>query len=75
MTVFTGMIIKIIYFFEALIIWGVSFYFFSGSGIPSSISSILSLLIFIVCLAIFFPKIKDVLGAVVREIGKLMGHS
>ena len=71
MTIFTGVFVKIIYFFLSLIVWAGSNYLFVSSGIPTSISAILSFLAFIASLTVFFPTVRDVLEKIVDGVNKL----
>ena len=72
MAIFTGVFVKIVYFVISLIVWAGSNYFFVSSGIPASISSILSFLAFLASLAVFFPKVRDVLQSIVETIRDLV---
>ena len=67
-----GVWVKIIYFIICLFVWAGSYNFFIDAGIPSQYSAILSFLAFIASLAVFFQKVKEVLGKIVDAIQELI---
>jgi len=74
MSIFTGVIIKLIYLGISLLVWWISYLFFVGAGLPSWISSILSFLAFLAVLAVLFPKVKEVIESIVETLDDLLAR-
>jgi len=73
MSLSIGVVVKIFYFIICLFVWGGSYSFFLNAGIPSEISAFMSFLSFIASLAVFFPKVREVLESIVEAVRDLIG--
>jgi len=70
-SIFTGVFVKLLYLIVSLIVGGASYDFFVNARIPSPVAAILSFLAFIACLAVLFPKVREVLSEIVETVRDL----